>query len=64
MRKNRNTCRFLVGRAEGGRDNLEGLGVDGIIILKCLKEKNWRAWTGFIWLFRGSSSISCGIFLD
>ena len=40
----------LVGKAEGGRDNLERLGVDGMIILKCLKEKNWKAWTGFFWL--------------
>jgi hypothetical protein len=64
VRENRNACRFLVRKAEGGRDNLEGLGVDGMIILKCLKERNWRARTGFIWLCRGSSSISWGIFLD
>jgi hypothetical protein len=37
------------------RDHLEDLGVYGRIILKCIL-KNWdrEAWTGFIWLRKGT----------
>jgi hypothetical protein len=38
------------------RNHLEGLGVDGKIILKC-NSKKWNGeWTGMIWLRRGRSS--------
>jgi len=37
------------------RDNLEGEGVDGKIILKwILKVSIWRAWTGLIWFRTGT----------
>jgi hypothetical protein len=35
-----------------GRQNLEGLGIDGRIILECMLEEQVRkAWAGFIWLW-------------
>jgi len=37
------------------RDHLEQLGIDGRIILKCiLKKWDGEAWTGLIWLRRGT----------
>jgi hypothetical protein len=33
-----------------GRDNLEDPALDGRILLKCIKKRGERAWTGFIWL--------------
>jgi len=37
------------------REHLEGLGVDGRIILKCIFKKwNWGAWTRLIWLRIGT----------
>ena len=39
------------------RDHLEGLGLNGGIILKSVYEKqDARAWTGLIWLRIGTSS--------
>jgi hypothetical protein len=56
---------------------LEGVSVDGRIILKCIFKKwNVEAWTGLIWLREGhvagaceygdepSGSIKCGELLD
>jgi hypothetical protein len=41
---------FWWGNLEG-RNHLEGLGIDGKIILTCvLKAYEGRAWTGLIWL--------------
>jgi hypothetical protein len=57
-------------------DHLEGLGVDGTIILKwILRKLDEEAWTGLIWLRIGTGgscecgneplvSIICGEFLD
>jgi hypothetical protein len=39
-----------------GRDNLGDLGVDkGIMLIWMLKKQDTNAWSGWIWLTRGSS---------
>jgi hypothetical protein len=39
-----------------GGDHLEGVGIDGGIILKwILQEQNGRTWAGFIWIRIGTS---------
>jgi hypothetical protein len=43
----------LVERLEG-RSHLEGAGIDGRIILKCIFKKWHGAWTGLIWLRIGT----------
>jgi hypothetical protein len=50
----RGACRVLVGKPEGKR-HLEDPGIDGRIIVKWILQK-WDvgAWTGLIWLRRGT----------
>jgi len=48
--------RFMVGRSEG-KNELEVLGVDGMIILSCIFRKwDGKPWTGLIWLRIGTGS--------
>jgi len=48
--ENGNAYRVLVGRVQG-RDSLIGIGVGGMIILKCiLRKQGGRAWSEFVWL--------------
>ena len=73
MMEKRDVYRVLVGKTEGQND-LEDLGVDGIIILKRIfKKRAGATWTRLIWLriATGSceygteltGSIKCGEFL-
>jgi hypothetical protein len=57
----RNLYKFLVGQPDGERDHLEDLGIDVIIILKCIL-KGWgrSVWTGFICLRMGTSCCEYG----
>jgi hypothetical protein len=43
------------------RSQLEGLNMNGRIILKSILKRNtdWRLWAGFIWLRIGASEGSC-----
>jgi len=52
----RNISRVLVGKE---RDYLEGLRVDGKVVLKCILPKyDGVAWTGFSWIRSGKSSMN------
>ena len=42
-----------------GKNHLEDLGIDGMIMLKCIfKKRNWEAWTGLIWLRIGTVGVN------
>ena len=57
--ENRNAYRVLVEKPEGG-DSLEGLGMEGWIILKwIIQEKDARAWTELIWVRIETSGGLC-----
>jgi hypothetical protein len=44
-----------LGWKTNGRNHVEDVGIDGIIILKCTINKlSVRVWTGFIWLRIGN----------
>jgi hypothetical protein len=49
---------ILVERPDG-KNHLEDLGIDGMIMLKCIfKKRNWEAWTGLIWLRIGTVGVN------
>jgi hypothetical protein len=56
MGEMRNAYNFFFLKSLEGRNLLEGIGVDGRVILKLvLKKLGGRVWTGFIWLRLGTS---------
>jgi hypothetical protein len=56
MGESRGVHRVLVGKPEG-KNHLEDPGLDGRIILRWIFRKcNVGAWTGLIWLRRGTGS--------
>jgi hypothetical protein len=75
MGDRRGSCMVFVGNLRG-RDHLENLDINGIILLKLISKKWDGAWTGLIWLRletgggfcecgnEPSVSIKCGEFLD
>jgi len=55
MEKKRKAHRVLVVEPEGKRTPLEDLALGRMTMLKwILHKKDWRAWTGAIWLRRGA----------